>query len=321
MSPPEGSPEARVPLFADRDGPVVYRPPEELRPAQLGVLLDESADPLDVTATIVDLAVRGYLTINEIEREHRWSKSDWLLTAKKPADEDLLAYERDLLESIFDDRAEVKLSGLRDTFHADLVRIEGELYDDSVANGWFAKRPDKVRSKWLVLGILLAVVGAVAVALAAGFTHAGLVPVPIFLAGVVLAAGHRWMPARTAKGSAALTQILGFRRYIETAEADRMQFAEEENVWATYLPYAIVFGATKRWAKVFDSLGADQQARMSSWYISPYGFAPGSFSHSMNSFSTSTSGAIASTPSSSGSSGFSGGFSGGGGGGGGGGSW
>ncbi len=314
-------PEEHVPLFADRDGPVIYRPPEGLRPAQLGVLLDESADPLDVTATIVDLAVRGYLTITEIQREHRWSKSDWLLTATKPADDELLPYERDLFNSIFEGRDEVALSDMRDTFHGDLVRIEGKLYDDSVAHGWFAKRPDKVRSKWLVLGILISVVGAAAVGLAAGFTHAGLVPVPILLAGLVLTAGHRWTPARTAKGSAALSQILGFRRYIETAEADRMQFAEQENVWATYLPYAIVFGATKKWARAFEGLGADQQAGVSSWYISPYPFSPGAFSTSMDSFAHSTSGAIVSTPSSSGGSGFSGGFSGGGGGGGGGGSW
>ncbi|MGI8778386.1 MAG: DUF2207 domain-containing protein [Acidimicrobiales bacterium] len=316
-----GDGEEAVPLFADRAGPVVYRPPEGLRPAQLGVLLDEKADPLDVTATVVDLAVRGYLVIEEVERPHRWSKPDWKLIAGKDADETLLTYERDLLSSIFKGRTEVTLHSLKNTFHADLVRIEGELYDDSVAHGWFAKRPDRVRSKWLVIGILLSVVGAIAVGLAAGFTHAGLVPVPVLLAGLVLAAGHRWMPARTAKGSAALTQVLGFRRYIETAEADRMQFAEEENIWASYLPYAIVFGATEKWAEAFEGLGAEQQAGVSSWYVSPYPFSPGSFSGSMSSFAHSTAGAIVSTPSSSGGSGFSGGFSGGGGGGGGGGSW
>jgi len=316
------SEDEAVPLFADRDGPVVYRPPEGLRPAQLGVLLDERADPLDITATVVDLAVRGYLVIEEIEKPHRWSKADWKLIKKKPVDDTMLSYERDLLKSIFKGRAKtVTLHALKNTFHNDLVRIEGELYDDSVAHGWFAKRPDRVRSKWLVIGIVLSVVGAVAVGLAAAFTHAGLVPVPILLTGLVLTAGHRWMPARTAKGSAALTQVLGFRRYIETAEADRMQFAEEENIWATYLPYAIVFGATEKWAKAFEGLGADQQSGVSSWYVSPYPFSPGSFSSSMSSFTSSTAGAIVSTPSSSGGSGFSGGFSGGGGGGGGGGSW
>lgn len=303
--------------------------------ATTGPILDErwtpqrafaaTAPTVGATAVLL-LAGMGGLAwlfwIEEIEKPHRWSKPDWTLIKKQPVDDTLLTYERDLMKSIFKGRAEtVTLNALTNTFHSDLVRIEGELYDDSVAHGWFATRPDRVRSKWLVIGIVLSVVEAVAVGLAAGFTHAELVPVPILLTGLVLTAGHRWMPARTAKGSAALSQVLGFRRYIETAEADRMQFAEQENIWATYLPYAIVFGATDRWARAFEGLGADQQAGVASWYISPYPFSPAGFSGSMSSFATSTAGAIVSTPASSGGSGFSGGFSGGGGAGGGGGSW
>jgi uncharacterized membrane protein len=100
-----------------------------------------------------------------------------------------------------------------------------------------------------------------------------------------------------------------------------MQVAEQENVWAAYLPYAIVFGATRKWAKAFAGLGAEQQAAVGSWYVSPYPFDSFGFSRSMESFTHTAAGAIVSTPSSSGSSGFSGGSSGGGGGGGGGGSW
>jgi uncharacterized protein (TIGR04222 family) len=319
---PEGpGDDEAVPLFTDRDGPVAYRPPDDLRPAQVGVLVDERADPLDVTATIVDLAVRGYLAIEEVEKAHRWSKSDWKLTQQKEADGALLAYERMLLAAIFKGHTEVQLSDLKDTFHASLVRVEGQLYDDAVAQGWFTRRPDRVRSRWLVIGVLVAVAGAALTAALAATTHLGLVPLPLVLVGLVLAVGHRWMPARTAKGSATLARTNGFRRYIETAEADRMQFAEQENVWAAYLPYAIVFGATRKWAKAFAGLGAEQQAAVGSWYVSPYPFDSFGFSRSMESFTHTAAGAIVSTPSSSGSSGFSGGSSGGGGGGGGGGSW
>ncbi len=40
---------------------VQFTPPPDVRPGQLGTLVDEHADVRDVTATIVDLAVRGYL--------------------------------------------------------------------------------------------------------------------------------------------------------------------------------------------------------------------------------------------------------------------
>src|SRR5262249_45716581 len=40
---------------------VRYAPPAGLSPAEVGTVLDESADLSDLTATIVDLAVQGYL--------------------------------------------------------------------------------------------------------------------------------------------------------------------------------------------------------------------------------------------------------------------
>ena len=59
--------------------PVEFAPPEDLRPGQMGTLLDERANVLDVTATIVDLAVRGYLLIQEIPKEGWFGKPDWRL--------------------------------------------------------------------------------------------------------------------------------------------------------------------------------------------------------------------------------------------------
>ena len=43
-----------------------FTPPAGLRPGQIGTLIDEVANPVDVTATIIDLAVRGFLRIEEI---------------------------------------------------------------------------------------------------------------------------------------------------------------------------------------------------------------------------------------------------------------
>ena len=50
------------------------------------------------------------------------------------------------------------------------------------------------------------------------------------------------MPARTAKGTAMLRRVRGFRTVIETAETHMSRWAEEENVFPRFLPYAIVFG-------------------------------------------------------------------------------
>src|SRR5204862_6539205 len=69
------APDRPEPVFQHEPVVVEFEPPQKLRPAELGLILDESADTKDVTATIVDLAVRGFLTISEVQ-----GKRDWLLT-------------------------------------------------------------------------------------------------------------------------------------------------------------------------------------------------------------------------------------------------
>jgi uncharacterized membrane protein YgcG len=44
-----------------------WTPPYDLRPGEIGVIFDEKADLRDVSATIIDFAVRGYMTITRIE--------------------------------------------------------------------------------------------------------------------------------------------------------------------------------------------------------------------------------------------------------------
>ena len=114
------------------------------------------------------------------------------------------------------------------------------------------------------------------------------------------------MPARPAPGTALTRRISGFRRVVETADEHLAKWAEQENVFTKYLPYAVVFGVTDKWAKTFESRGAAQAGDMS-WYGSTRPFAYVAFADSIDSFAVSTSGVISSTPSGSGGSGFSGG--------------
>jgi uncharacterized membrane protein len=310
-----------VPLGeGDFEAPVEFAPPENVRPGQIGTLLDERANVIDVTATIVDLAGRGFFLIQEIPRHGLFSRADWNLIRLEKNETELLAYEKKLLDALFRDGNEVKVSELKTTFAERLHAVEQSLYQDAMREKWFRARPDHVRTRWAVRGVMLTVVGGGLTFVLARWTHWGLVGIPLILGGVVLALMARWMPARTAKGTAMLRRIRGFRRVIATAETHMSRWAEEENVFTRYLPYAIVFGLTKKWAKAFEDLGLAPDT--SSWYVGPHPFTALAFADSIDGFAVTTGGTLASTPASSGSSGFGGGgFSGGGGGGGGGGSW
>jgi uncharacterized protein (TIGR04222 family) len=311
-----------VPVGSGRSVPVEFEPPDKLRPGELGTLIDAAANPLDVTATIVDLAVRGYLRIQEVPKEGWFGKGDWNLVQVKEPDDKLKSYERTLLNGIFKSgsRAEVKLSELRNTFASKLHEVEEQLYNDAMKEGWFVRRPDKVRVFWTVMGVLAAVAGIAILVVLAAATHVALLGVPLALAGLLLLAVAHWMPRRTAKGYGVLQRTRGFKRFIDESEKERARFAERHNLFSEYLPYAIVFHATDKWARAFAGLDG-QLPDTGGWYVSPNPFTIAAFTSSIDGFTTTTAGTIASTPGTSGSSGFSGGFSGGGGGGGGGGSW
>lgn len=315
-----GAGDERVPFNGKDPIPVEFVPPDGMHPGLMGALIDERANALDVTATIVDLASRGFLTITEIPKEGLFGHTDWNLS-ELDKKEQLLQYERTLLDSLFAGRSEVKLSELKNTFASKLQKVESLLYDELVSRGWYSKRPDKTRAiaGWIGFG-LLAVAVAIAVVLAI-WTHVALLGIPLVLGAVFLLIAARTTPSRTPKGSAALTRTLGFKRFIDESEKERAQFAEKQNLFTEYLPYAVVFGATERWARAFTGLDGQPPAGPS-WYVSNRPFEPLLFVSAMDSFTTSAAGTISSTPGGSGSSGFSGGgFSGGGGGGGGGGSW
>ncbi|HEX6230684.1 MAG TPA: DUF2207 domain-containing protein, partial [Actinomycetota bacterium] len=322
MGPPAGEGEAQaVPLFEADEGPVEFAPPEGVRPGQVGTLIDEQANTLDVTATIVDLAVRGYLVIEEIEKKWFLGKPDWRLMRLPKGTDDLLGYERALLEGLFKSGDQVELSDLKKRFAERLQKVKDALYTDAVARKWFLGRPDKVRQTWALIGVGVLVAGIGVTIALARWTKLGLLGIPAGVGGLLVLAGARWMPRRTARGTAMTRRVNGFRRVIGTAETHMSRWAEQENVFPRFLPFAVVFGCTDRWAKAFEGLerAAPQDT---SWYVSSRPFVYHEFADQLDSFAVTTSGTISATPAGSGGSGFGGGgSSGGGGGGGGGGSW
>jgi hypothetical protein len=314
----------------DRNVAVQFTPPKGMRPGQIGTLVDERANTVDVTATIIDLAVRGYLRIEEVPPTPPDEPvTDWRLVVVLPAPaEQLLPYEMALMQAIFKGRNEVTMSALKNTFASDLHATQMRLYDDVTGRGWFRGNPNTVRNAYRTGGIALAALGfAVAffgIATIGG--SAALVAAALFIGGLVVLVLAGRMPARTATGSAVLAQAQGFRLYLTTAEADQIRFEEGQDLFSRYLPYAIIFGVAERWAGIFDELA--RAGRISptppSWYVGSlptWSFV--GLGNAMGGFESRANSALVSTPAASGSSGFSsgGGFSGGGGGGGGGGSW
>lgn len=313
----------RLPLFAYEAITPEYSPPEGLRPAEIGLLQDESSDTLDISATIVHLASMEYLTIEKKEtfKLFKIILHDYVLTKKKEADGHLRKYEAKLLNALFKDGDSVKLKDLRNTFYMDLKEIKEELYKEGVRKNMFEKDPKKVRTKYAFVGVIGIFAGFFIFGFGIGTVTSFAVGVglALVLSGFVVAVSSKFMSRRTARGRELYRQARGYKLFIETAEKHRARFYEEQGLFFEVLPYAIVFGAAQKLSDAFEKMGIEPPSP--SWYVGPGVFNASAFASDMRSFSSTVSNTMASSPSSSGSGSGGGGFSGGGFGGGGGGSW
>jgi len=300
-----------------------YGPPDNLTPGEVGTLVDETADNKDITSIIVDLAVRGYIKITKIEeKKFLHTVTDYQFEALKDFKDLKGPGELTMARAFFTLNSTVtKLSKLKEILYKDVKDARDEVYSALVIKGYFLKNPQTVRWTYWGVTIAVAVLGFVVGVFTQQLIALGsfmLSAVFIFMFGFI-------MPARTAKGAQARQYILGLKKYLEVAEKDRLNFHNSPEKTPEHfdklLPYAMVLGVEKAWAKQFEGIYTSQP----SWYNDPTGarFSALIFVSHLNSFTATTTQAIVSQPSAShGGSGLGGGgFSGGGFGGGGGGSW
>ncbi len=217
------------------------------------------------------------------------------------------------------------LSDLKNHFSKTLSSVKDQMYDEVLSRSWFRKSPQRQRALWQALGFLMIGAGAVLL-FVLGFTMRGVdrtaglsLPVSsglllgagVLIGGIFVVILGRRVPAKTAEGSAVLAQSLGFRQYLETAEAGQIRWEEAQDVFSRYLPYAIVFGVAERWAKTFEQVAAaaaagGQPVLMPTWYIWHGAAFPnfGGIVSGVDTFSSTAAGTFQSTPGSSGGSGF-----------------
>jgi uncharacterized membrane protein YgcG len=240
-----------------------------------------------------------------------------------------------------DPSAVKKLSSGRQAIYQKLQDLENDLAAALTAQGYFIKDPKKVKNGYrvwsgiLFFGVLFFgwMAGGLNQPFLTGFV------VGIALAAIIIFMFSNIMPAKTEAGVASYDALLGLKDYIKMAEADRIRFlqspegaekiankdsfdpqdpTQKVKLFENLLPYAMLFGQEKQWAKQFE----DIYTTPPDWYRGGNwsSFNAGYLVSSLGDFNSASSTSFAS-PSSSSGSGFSGGGAGGGGGGGGGGGW
>ncbi len=305
----------------------MYEPPAGISPAEAGALIDDTIHPRDITSTIVDLAVRGYLTIEETVETNLliFHSKDYVFHLVKPIAEwqGLSPHERVMLENIFAGGQQTRLSSLKNRFYTAIPVIQQDIKAALRNKGMYLLDPDSANAYSVGAAILIAV--PFLLAQFTGFKEVFSSIVLLIACGAVSAIiwwlFARQMSAKTVQGGRARVAVLGFQEFMNRVDADRLKRMPPET-FEKYLPYAMALGVEHHWAQAFAGIIQNPP----SWYVSPNGmtgFNPVFFSSSMHTMATDMHQVFVSAPrSSSSGSGFGGGggggFSGGGFGGGGG---
>ena len=304
--------------------------PDHVSVMQASFVANNRLSSKDVSASIIDLAIRGYLKVIE-SKDGR--KTKHTLELLKPADSKLLPDEKTLLKALFKKQTEGETFIIEDNKHkmsSTLTSLNKELESQAKRKGFYEVSPSsagKYTWKELLGSFILLVFSFMAIEVV---TSIPLISGVITLIGIVLYTA--FMTKRSRSGVMLKEHVDGLKLYLDKAEKDRLKMQDavaaplaargklpvyDRKFFEKLLPFAIAAGVEKSWAKSFNDIYTNPP----DWYQGNWStFNTLALASSLSSTTTATSQTF-SAPSSSGGSGFSGGSAGGGGGGGGGGGW
>ncbi len=228
-----------------------YEPPPGLTPAEAGMLVDDRFDPRDVTATLVDLAVRGYLRI-EVDPESTPEHRDYILRLLKGREQwsGLASHEEAMIFNIFYGGQWTKLSSLRLRFSIAIPAMQTGVLNALIDKGLYRMNPGTAQR------VRMAAIGALGLLLALAAPWLPLFRSPLaaliafaLSAAVVYFFGLRVSP-KTLKGVQVCSEIEGFREFLNRVDRDRLERVSPQQ-FERYLPYAMALGVEHHWAQTF----------------------------------------------------------------------
>jgi uncharacterized membrane protein len=296
----------------------MYEPPPEISPAEAGTLLDDQIHPRDITSTMVDLAVRGYIKIEETaEKTLIFTHKDYVFHLLKPREQwgaDLVPHERVMLENVFAGGSETRLSSLKNRFYSAVPIIRQDIMSALKTKGIYLLDPESANGYSIGAAVAILIPFGLLQYLgwANFFNSAVLLIASLLISAIIWWLFARVMTAKTVKGARTRIAVLGFQEFMNRVDAERLKIMPP-TTFEKFLPFAMALGVEHHWAQAFAGIVKDPPQ----WYVGPggpyVGFNPIFFSSSMHSMASDMHQVFVSAPraSSSGS-----GFDGGGGGGG-----
>ena len=233
----------------------MYEPPKGLSPAEAGTLLEDKIHPRDITSTIVDLAVRGFIKIEEVDDKGLvFHHKDYILHSLKPVSEwsDLAPHEKVMLTNIFTGGDVTPLSSLKNRFYTAIPAVRQDIMAALKNKGMYLLDPDTANGYSFVA--LLVIVAPFLASQFSGFKNVfssvGLLVGCGIISAIIWWLFAREMTAKTVTGGRTRVAVLGFQEFMNRVDADRLKRMPPDT-FEKYLPYAMALGVEHRWAQAF----------------------------------------------------------------------
>ncbi len=237
---------------------VQHKPPLDLPPALAGWLFNQSVTWPHGLATLLDLAGRGVLTIDELAEKKWYQSREYLLTLQqRPGD--LRPHERALLDLLFNDRSgapqdEVRMSALSRMITSSRWKSYSEsLKAEAESQGLVSPEAERRRNRFLVATFVLMFLGLAIALLAFLLSSAfGFWPVllssALFLLGIFALIASATISPLSAAGAKLAESFGPFRRFIEQVSRGKMDVPDPA-YYSAYMPYAAAFGQAEPWVR------------------------------------------------------------------------
>jgi Predicted membrane protein (DUF2207) len=253
----------RINARSDRSGPVEFGPPEGLPPALLAAVVNHDGitdgNNEVFSATIVDLATRGHLKLEQVT-----DGKTWKLTRTEPQRRiknraSMLSFESQLLRALFPNKKQtVVLSNTTSqSFGKQYVRFLECIDEEVKKKAWYVEGKLKTMAQLSVLGFALIFLAPFWLFVLNVGSKTGVgspIACSVALGCIAIRRGYRGSKFyRTSSGSAMYARVLGFKKFLQAGEL-RMEHAEQAQLFIDFLPYAIALGVVDTWTERFSHL-------------------------------------------------------------------
>lgn len=243
------------PIFPREKPPLHNGKP--LSPVEVGTLLFGTFDPKDISTALFGLAVKGYVKIIELPLDRlTQTKNEHAFIKIKNSDRDLSPFEINIMDDLFiDNQKQVTVSEMNVDMYHHIDKYKENAFRSLIDKGFYKHFPDKIKNRYRNIALFMAIMTFILNI----FIHQGEPTYSTYIIFSLLTGLPFWifanyMPVKTASGSTAYIKILGFRKYLMTAEKKRLVFRNDRNLFGRLLPYAMALDVVEKWSSVFTEI-------------------------------------------------------------------